>query len=465
MILHMPLDNVGRQYADKLFQESLERILKSQGLELAKVNQDYARRNMTLSGGYFQAQAVVLVRNAELLAQARVDSLLRAYEKSGNILDDTAAHEITSEATQFCDQQGRNIVQNLQDRIRQTFGTQVPGGFREAIAAQVLAELSGISARVTRRLSILRDEAVLGAGTPAMSQTAHPRPHLYYWKLCEKFGEECYRTWRAELLTSFLTSVIVYLISKGDDPLAWSNFKTASISTALTLAAFAVWHLLRTPWLVHRETIAAERSVGHRGFGVLGIAVLAGLVGGAYSSISFLRTIPAPLVVKVSFPPPPPPAIQIRAKHGTPDEANRAVPSGHPDRVLNDQQSDRLYQKLKDFATDPKHRDLSSVTIAPFAYQDRETSHLAWQLASIFEDAHWKVLRQNQLPIKLEGRAQNQIPIGVWVLTNQDANFSYVLWSNLREVGLDSEVRPKSDLPPDFKGLIIWVGYKEAPIY
>jgi len=122
-----------------------------------------------------------------------------------------------------------------------------------------------------------------------------------------------------------------------------------------------------------------------------------------------------------------------------------------------------LYQALKKFAADPKYSDLTSVTIAPFAYQDRESSHLAWQLARIFEDARWKVLRQIQLPIKLEGRAQNQIPIGIWLLT-QDSNFGYFIWANLKEVGLDSEVRPKSDLPPDFKGLTIWIGYKEAPI-
>jgi hypothetical protein len=60
---------------------------------------------------------------------------------------------------------------------------------------------------------------------------------------------------------------------------------------------------------------------------------------------------------------------------------------------------------------------------------------------------------------------QYQIPIGIWILTNHDQNYGYFLWSVLKEVGLDSEVRPKSDLPVDFKGTIIWVGYKEAPIF
>jgi hypothetical protein len=46
----MALDTVGRQYADKLFQQRMEEILKEQGTELTRVRQDHAARNMTLSG-------------------------------------------------------------------------------------------------------------------------------------------------------------------------------------------------------------------------------------------------------------------------------------------------------------------------------------------------------------------------------------------------------------------------------
>jgi hypothetical protein len=328
----MPLDNVGRRYADQLFQESLESILKSQGLELANVARDYAGRNMTLSGAYFTAQAAAFIRNAELLTQARVDSLLRAYEKSGTALDDATMQEIASEATQFCEQQGRNIVQNLQNRIRQSFGSQAPSGFSEAIAEQVLREVSGISARVTRRLSIMRDAAVLEAGTasagrgaarPAIDskssdeeshrnpirqppEAAHSKPRLYYWRLCKKFGAECYHTWRAELLASFIVSLASYWVSKGDDPLAWRNFKVVLIATVFTLGAFALWHLVRAPWLVHRRSIGIEQTNEHWGFGVLGVALIAGVLVGAYFSGLYLVEIYAgPLAVKISPPPAP----------------------------------------------------------------------------------------------------------------------------------------------------------------
>jgi hypothetical protein len=233
----MPLDKVARGYADKLFLENLESIQKTQREELVKVRQDYAARNMTQSGPYFNAQAQVLIRQAELLTEAKVDSLLSAYDKSGAILDEAVVQEITAEAKQWCEQFGRNAVHLLETEIGRTFGNQVPQNFNAAIGGQVTTAVTGIIARTTRRLSIMRDEATLNArsqaegqnkeqpGTPVVPAAAqpnpkYPKPHLYYWKFCERFGEECYRTWRGELLASVAVAAFTYWISQGDDPLA-----------------------------------------------------------------------------------------------------------------------------------------------------------------------------------------------------------------------------------------------------
>jgi hypothetical protein len=488
-----PLDTVGRQYADKLFHQSLENILKTQREELVAVRQDFAARNMARSGPYFTSQVQVYVRNAELLAQARVDSVLRAYEKSGVPLDSMAFAEISREAAQFSEQQGRNIVQVVTNQIGQTFGGTAPNGFRETISGQILRELSGVSARIARNLSIMRDEAELAARTASTPQTAaqatlassgttvgsekstgnppippkeflQPRPRLYYWRFCQKFGEECYRTWRAELLASLIVSLLTYFILKGDDPLAGRNFKIALLATVLTLAGFALWHLVRTPWLVHREVSAEETPATRWSFGIFGIAVLIGLIAGAFVLVGYLGAVPSPPVVRIVAPPPPTSPAQVQEKPKQ-NETTLSPSSVQPDRVLNSQRSDHLYRKLKEFAANPKNADLISVTIAPYAYQDVESSRLSSQLARVLEDAHWKVLRQTQLPIKLEGRVQHQIPVGIWILTSGDQGYGYFLWSSLNDVGLNSQVRPKSDTPSDFNGTIIWVGYKEAPIY
>jgi hypothetical protein len=62
----MALDNFGRQYADNLYHQRMEEILKDQASDLAKVRRDHAARNMTASGNYFTAQAQVYIRYAEL---------------------------------------------------------------------------------------------------------------------------------------------------------------------------------------------------------------------------------------------------------------------------------------------------------------------------------------------------------------------------------------------------------------
>ena len=352
----MALDPIGRQYADKLFQQRMEEILKVQGGELTRVRQDHAARNMTLSGNYFTAQAQVYVRNAELLAQARVDSLLDAHKKSGAPLDDKAFAEIYMEVTQFCEHKGRNIVQALTNGIEQSFGNQAPGGFREAISGQVVREISGVSARVTRKLSILQDETKLAARNSAASQTAaqtdsrqstptdsadslaapkqilHAKPHLYYWRFCQEFGRECYRTWRWELFASLGVSFTTYMITKGDDPLAWRNFKVAFLATVLTLAGFALWHLVRTPWLVHRAVNSPEEATIHWSSGVLGVMVLAGLIVGVYLSIGYLRAVPNPPIVRIV--PPPPPATMPQAEVKLPKQGSQPAERGQTkDRV------------------------------------------------------------------------------------------------------------------------------------
>lgn len=487
----MALDLVGRQYADKLFHQRMEEILKEQTSDLVKVRQDHAARNMTMSGNYFTAQAQVYVRYAELLAKARVDSLLDAYKKSSTPLDDPAFAAIDTEVTQYCETQSRNIVQALTNGIGQTFGNQAPGGFREAISSQVVSQLTGVSARVRRKLSILQDEAKLAARNAAASQAAaqtderqtepasagtlephkpvpHAKPHLYYWRFFLEFGQECYRTWRWELLASLVVSFLSYLITAGDDPLAWRNFQIALLATAGTLGGFALWHLVRTPWLVHRSSQAPGESIPHWALGIVGITVLCALIVGGFVSVARLVHQVAPPLVKFAAPPPPVlpvPQSQPKLDARKPTNAVPHASSAQPDRILTDQQADHLYQKLKEFGSDAKHADLISVTIAPYANQDLESAHVTYQLTRIFQDAHWKALRQTQSPIQLVGSAQHQIPIGIWILTSRDQNYGYFLWSALKDVGLDSQVRPKSDLPADFAGTIIWIGYKEAPVY
>lgn len=80
-----------------------------------------------------------------------------------------------------------------------------------------------------------------------------------YWRqFFTTWGKETYRTWRWELFAALLVSGVVCAKAYIDHaPNAVSDFKTALYANAIVLGGFALWHLIRTPYLLHKE--AEER--------------------------------------------------------------------------------------------------------------------------------------------------------------------------------------------------------------
>jgi hypothetical protein len=93
------------------------------------------------------------------------------------------------------------------------------------------------------------------------------KPHHYLWRFLSLFGEECYRTWRQELLASVIASFAAFVITWANDTLAWSTLKTALLATAIALATFALWHLVRVPYLLTHPRETYGKLTGY--FGVL----------------------------------------------------------------------------------------------------------------------------------------------------------------------------------------------------
>jgi hypothetical protein len=134
--------------------------------------------------------------------------------------------------------------------------------------------------------------------------------------------------------------------------------------------------------------------------------------------------------------------------------------NGLPDRFLNAEQKDHLYQDLRRISDDPRQKDYVTVTIAAAYPHDRESSRLVSQLIGVFEDAHWIVTGQH-VPNN-EGVTQGQIPISIWVsASNKMALF---VEGSLLNVGLRADTQPNDKLPPNFKGVLIVVGYKDSPL-
>ena len=115
----------------------------------------------------------------------------------------------------------------------------------------------------------------------------------YYWTCIRHFGRQVWRSWRAEVFSSLGVSVIVFLIGlRLRDATALSAFEIALVANLGWLALFALWHLVRSPWLIYRDSEIRNSAIkSHRGWGVLGLAVLILMVArGAASCIWFYVT-------------------------------------------------------------------------------------------------------------------------------------------------------------------------------
>jgi hypothetical protein len=158
----MPLDSDGRRYADNLFSRSFEAIIRDQIQETGRIRADFAQRNMLTSGGYFAALGRASVNQIRLFAQAKAESLLRAYERSGLPFDDAAMGEIKSEVTELCGTQKSHAVLAIGQAEKQAYGGQLPPpGMDAAIVGQIDSEVSAVVSGVIRELRIKRDEAIL----------------------------------------------------------------------------------------------------------------------------------------------------------------------------------------------------------------------------------------------------------------------------------------------------------------
>lgn len=110
----------------------------------------------------------------------------------------------------------------------------------------------------------------------------------YYWNLCKHFGAECYRTGRWELLAGAIAGFFTAVITGG-----WRDYKTALFATALTLGCFAVLHLVRAPFISHKQINSGERAPSFWA-GLFGLLIIVGMVAGVYKlGIVLLQARPA----------------------------------------------------------------------------------------------------------------------------------------------------------------------------
>ena len=77
-----------------------------------------------------------------------------------------------------------------------------------------------------------------------------PSARSYYWESCKRFGQECYRTWRQELAIGVVIAGIAFLLTYRDKS-ALEQFLVVVEATAIVFALFVLFHLARTPFILH----------------------------------------------------------------------------------------------------------------------------------------------------------------------------------------------------------------------
>jgi hypothetical protein len=160
----MPLDQIGKTYAAMLYQKRQEEILADQTEALEKVGEDFGSRNMTRSGPYLSARAKVIGKSLGLMAEAMAQTLLQAYERSGQSLDQTTLEEIIQEVNLFYDAKHKQLRMTADNLVSQVFpgseADKVPR-LPHALEAQMESELSGATAKAKRGLVIKHHEVLL----------------------------------------------------------------------------------------------------------------------------------------------------------------------------------------------------------------------------------------------------------------------------------------------------------------
>jgi hypothetical protein len=159
----MPLDGNGEKYAELLYQKQLETIQENQAEELERVLADFGGRggDNLASGAYLSARARVIGKHVGLLAEARAQTLLQAYERAGQPLNHATIQEITTQVNLFRDAQRRHLQMAASSLVSQNFSGPQQGGMVNALAGQMETELDRRADGAIRDLVIKHHEILL----------------------------------------------------------------------------------------------------------------------------------------------------------------------------------------------------------------------------------------------------------------------------------------------------------------
>jgi hypothetical protein len=160
----MPLDEIGRRYADSIYQRRFHEVSGNEEQEINLLRNQHASRGSILSGSYIHDHYNLLLVRVDALAQAKSDGLVKTYERSGLPFDEAAFQDVRGEVVSFCHSQQHNIIGSMAQVVRQTFGENTPAGTFDAVSNQIISRIDAIISRLVCDLAIKRDETFLDNG-------------------------------------------------------------------------------------------------------------------------------------------------------------------------------------------------------------------------------------------------------------------------------------------------------------
>lgn len=169
-----PLDRTGRNYADDLFNKRMEHLAVETSQKTAAIYAEHARRNTLTSGMHMTDHAKVLVDKIRLLAEARAETLLTAYNEGGISVDDASIAKITAEVEQFCRAQQLNAAEAMRLVIRQTFQGNTPPNLEKAVIEEMETHINRAGVEIARDLRIKKSQAELARSRDTREVQARP---------------------------------------------------------------------------------------------------------------------------------------------------------------------------------------------------------------------------------------------------------------------------------------------------
>lgn len=157
----MPLNQLARRYADESFNGRMEKIIAEQQRKRADIAANHASRGTVRSGPFASAVVMNEAGTVRLLARARAETLLSAYEKAAVPFDESTLHEITNELSQFVQIKEQHLTGFVSQFVNQTFGSSAPPNLISALSGQAETAVRSELANISRDLRIKRYEVEL----------------------------------------------------------------------------------------------------------------------------------------------------------------------------------------------------------------------------------------------------------------------------------------------------------------